>query len=120
MLTSFPPPPLSEVWEERGEVWGEGGSWRLYWLCWGWKLFLFFSLPACLASLCTFNNAFPVHAAVVVAVCIIFNPLYLIYGQIQNTMHDQYYTVCNLYSLQQREICFNVFSEHQYKVKACI
>lgn len=43
MLTSFPLL-LSEVREKRGEVWEEGGSWRLYWLCWGWKLFLFFSV----------------------------------------------------------------------------
>lgn len=70
MLTSFPPL-SSEVREERGEVWEEegerwGGSWRLYWLCWCWKLFLFFSPTACLASLCTFNNGFPVNTAVAV------------------------------------------------------
>lgn len=57
---------------------GGGGSCRLYWLCWGWKLFLFFP-SACLACLCTFNNAFPVKTAVVVVavVCSVFNPLYL-------------------------------------------
>lgn len=33
---------------------GGGGSCKLYWLCWGWKLFLqFFSPSASLASLCT-------------------------------------------------------------------
>lgn len=31
--------------------------------------FSFSSLSACLASLCTFNNAFPVHTAAVVVVC---------------------------------------------------
>lgn len=88
MLTSFPPL-LSEVREERGEVWEEGGSWRLYWLCWGWKLFLFFSLSACLASLCTLNNAFPVHIAVVIVVCTVFNPLYLVGSDLKHNDLDQ-------------------------------
>lgn len=44
MLTSFPPI-LNKVSEKRGgKVWEKGGGWRLYWLCWGWKLFLFFSV----------------------------------------------------------------------------
>lgn len=66
MLTSFPLL-LSEVREKRGEVWEEGGSWRLLALL-GLETFPFL-LSACLASLCTFNNAFPVHTAAVVVVC---------------------------------------------------
>lgn len=76
MLTSFPPL-LSEVREERREVWEEGGSWRLYWLCWGWKLFLFFPLSACLASPLYVNSPFPVYTALVVVVCSAPDPFYL-------------------------------------------
>lgn len=52
-----------------------GDSWRLYWLCWGWKLL---SLLVCLASLCTFNKAFLVVTSFLV-LCVLL-------GQTQSTM----------------------------------
>lgn len=71
-LTSFPPI-LNKVREKReGGGLGKGGCWRLYWLCRGWKLLLFFSvgLP-CPASLCALNNAALV-SSVLLVVCAVF------------------------------------------------
>lgn len=76
MLTSFPPL-LSEVREKIGEVWngGRGGGGAAAGDCTGFvgfENFSFSSLSACLDSLCTFNNAFPVPAAAMVVVCTVF------------------------------------------------